>query len=348
MSSSNVHFGELSTDITLGIRNNNLDYQERIKQIDLGKMTAKTLDSFEKSEEIMETLCGCYPNYQVVKGMPQSIFADQFGYDMQKSIYNCMTDYYAGKICQSEVKDFFEECCTSMRIFRTQQCQTSGNNATDNQQIVSQMYEIFAKQNAIAAQNANYQEGLAVNQTYGGRSDNWVYYNSDYYYQCEETKGLLQEAVGDMADKWEIPSIDTEEVEKKSKYIIDGGFDFNSGWNCSYRNQVGRGSMEDESLTPPENFQFFYKQNSFPDNGTLWVSLNGQRKNMDVPFSISQTGSLKGQIYSIYDLLDNTFKAENDNKKYSRFLSGFTVFTRQYSLLSGINNRFGNYTPRTV
>lgn len=348
MSLGNVHFGELSSDIMFGIRNSNIDYEDRIDQIDLREMTTKkNMDSFEKAGEIAQVLCDCYSNYQVVKGMPKSVFADQFGYDMQKSIYNCMTDYYAGKISQNEVEDFFEECCTSMRIYRTQQRQTSGNDEADNQQIVSQIYEIFAKKNAISAQNANYNEGMNENVKYGDRSDDWVYYNSDYYYQCEETKELLQKVVENMTAKWEISAIDTEKIEKNSIYTLDGGFDFNSGWNFSYRNQVGRGSMEDVLLTPPENFKFFYKQNSFPDCGTLWVSMNGYQENIDVPFSISPMGKLKGQIFNLYDLLSDAFKEKGDNKQYNRFLSSFTVFTRQYSLLSGINNRFGNFIPQT-
>ena len=278
-----------------------------------------------------------------VTGLPASVFSDRFGYEMQKSIYNCMTDYYAGKISESDVEDYFEECCTSMRIYRTQMRQTTGTNEEDNQQIAGQIYEIFAKKNAIAAQNANYNEGLAMNEIYGGRSDDWAYYNSDYYYQCEETKEILQKVARNMTDKWEISAIDTEEIEKNSVYTIDGEFNFNSMWNISYRNQAGRASMEDESLVPPENFKFFYKQNSF--NGTLWVSWNDHQENIDIPFSISQTGSLKGQIFNVNDLLSDNFKAEDNYKNYSRFLNSFVVFTRQYSLLSGINNQFGNYTP---
>lgn len=278
-----------------------------------------------------------------VTGLPASVFSDQFGYEMQKSIYNCMTDYYAGKISQSDVEDYFEECCTSMRIYRTQMRQTTGTDEEDNQQIVGQMYEIFAKKNAIAAQNANYNEGLAMNETYGGRSDDWAYYNSDYYYQCEETKEILQKAAQDMTDKWEIPAIDTEEIEKNSIYTIDGGFDFNSMWNVTYRNQAGIASMENESLVPPKNFKFLYKQNSF--DGILSASLNDRQGNIKIPFSISKTGSLKGQIFNMNDLLDDDFKTEDDYKEYSLFLSNFTVFTRQYALLSGINNQFGNYIP---
>ncbi|MDE5718711.1 MAG: hypothetical protein K2I53_14065 [Lachnospiraceae bacterium] len=342
MGSGVVHFGENTRDIAFAINHNHRDYQERVRQ--LGLTAEKKWDYFEKARECMET-SGLYPNYKVVKSMPASVFGDRFGYEIQDSIYDCMTDFYAGKISENDVKDYLEECCVSMRIYRTQQCQTSGYNATDNQQIVSQVYEVFAKMNAIAARNANYNEGLAENQAYGGRTDDWVYYNSDYYYQCEETKELLRQAAGYVTDKWEIPAIDPEEIEKNTTLTLDGKLDFNSCWNWEYRNQVGGGSMEDESVVPPEGFRFFFKENSFPDYGTLWVSLNGDREDVDVPFFISRT-SLKGQIYRVYDLLDDGFKAAEGHKKYSGFLSGLTVFTTWYAHESGLIDLFGNYVPQ--
>lgn len=339
MNSNNLHLGENLIDMSLVTGRDHLGYQERVKQ--MGLTAGKKWDAFEKAKEQIET-CGFYPNYKVVKGMPQGgVFTDRFGHDMQNDIYHCMTDFYAGKISQSDVKDYLEECCVSMRIYRTQQCQTSGHNIEDNQQIVGQVYEIFAKMNARAARHANYEEGLAENQAYGGRSDDWVYYNSDYYYQCEETKELLQQAALYVTDKWEIPAIDTEEIEKNTAYTLDGGLDFNSGWNWEYRNQVANGSMEDESVVPPKDFKLFFKQNSF--DGTLWVSLNGDRREVDVPFAI-YPDTLKRQIYRVYDLLDDTFKAEH--KKDSQFLSGLTVFMSEYTLGSGINNIFGNHVPR--
>ncbi len=341
MGSSIVHFGENTRDIAFAINHNHRDYQERVRQ--LGLTAEKKWDCFEKAREGMET-SGLYPNYKVVKEMPASVFGDRFGYEIQDSIYDCMTDFYAGKIGENDVKDYLEECCVSMRIYRTQQCQTSGYNVTDNQQIVGQVYEVFAKMNAIAARNANYNEGLAENQAYGGRKDDWVYYNSDYYYQCEETKELLRQAAGYVTDQWEIPAIDPEEIEKNTTLTLDGKLDFNSCWNWEFRNQVARGSMEDESVDPPKDFKFFYKQNSF--DGILWISMNGDRKEIDVPFSISHTGSLKGQIYRVYDLLDDDFKTEGDNQKYNRFLRGLTVFMRQYALGSGINDIFGNHVPQ--
>lgn len=126
-------------------------------------------------------VCDCYQKFNVVTGMPKSNFGDSFGYDMQKDISSHMTDFYAGKVSRDELNSYFEECCTSMRTYRTSQHQTSGTNEADNTQIVSEMYEVFAKENARAASQANYQEGKALNEKYYSDShSDWTYYNSDY------------------------------------------------------------------------------------------------------------------------------------------------------------------------
>ena len=107
----------------------------------------------------------------------------------------------------------------------------SGTNEADNTQIVSEMYEFFAKENARAAGQANYQEGKALNEKYysDGHSD-WTYYNSDYYYQCNDTNAALRESARKMTEKW----------------------------NSDFRNQVVRSSLAKESMIPPENFKMFF------------------------------------------------------------------------------------------
>lgn len=350
MDAGKVYFNQNTSNIMSELVNHHSDYQEKTGQTDLEKVkTDKTLDSFEKGAAILESFYECYPNFQSKKPMPKSVFGDPFGYDMQKEISTYMKDFYAGKSSQDEMQKFFEECCTSMLKYRAQQRQTSGNAAADRQQIVSEIYEIFAKENMRAARSANDKEGEALNQTYGGRNDDWVYYNSDYHYQCEDTKAALQKAVESMTNQWEIPAVDTEEIERNSDLTLDGGFDFNSGWNFIYRNQVGRASMEDESLQPPENFKFFYKENSYQDNvGKLWCSLNGREISRNIPFSIAKTGSLEGQIFYLNELLRDSFQAGKFNEQYQGFLNNFTVFTRWYSLQSRINDVFGDYTPQIL
>lgn len=61
--------------------------------------------------------------------------------------------------------------------------------------VISQVYEIFAKENARAARRANYDEGAEINKSYGCRNYDWVYYNADYYYQS----GSILTVVGILA-----------------------------------------------------------------------------------------------------------------------------------------------------
>lgn len=285
-----------------------------MEQIDSIKISeGKLLDSFEKIS-LKDWLYEHYPNYQVKQPMPKSLFGNPFGYDMQKEIGKYMRRFYTENISQSELEEYFEKCCLSMRKHVANMRWTSGDDAADRQKIVSEIYEIFAKENARAANYANYQEGEARNATYGGREDDWVYYNSDYYYKCEEVRKILQIAVKNITSQWDIDMIDTKAIERNSGFTLDGKFDFNSLWNHTFRNQVGRASIADESIVPPENFKFFYKGDGEPERGVMWCSLNGREINREVPFFMSR-GSLKGQIFSLKYLLGDFFKAGNSSQQ---------------------------------
>ena len=346
MNSAELHLGEITADNILQYIQKPSECAEQLKWVE--DKISHARDSFERAARPAEMVCDCYPNYHVCTGMPQSIFADKFGNDMQKDIVNHMRDLYAGKISQDEINHYFEECCMTMRKYRTQHCQTSGTNENDNMQIINQMYEIFAKENQRAARNVNYMEGEKINASYGSsyRSDDWTYYNADYYYKCDEIKSELRQATQNLADKWGDSSIDFEEIERNSEYILDGGLDFNSGWNFTYRNQAARSSMADESLVPPKDFKFFFKEGMYPDSsvdkGLVRVWLGKKEYTRKVPFELSRTG-IGNQIFNAGELLQDDLSKSESYREYSKFLSNFFVFTRWYSWGSGINNKFGNY-----
>lgn len=345
---STLHIGTLAGNTTVNDVNKYADYEVQVKDLmeEISKQDKK--DTFELQKKAMVSISECYPNYNVISSMPKSTFSDTFGYDMQKDISNHMTDFYAGKISQEELDSYFEECCTSMRIYRTQQRQTTGANEADNTQIVSEMYEIFAKENARAARQANYQEGKELNQSmYQDNSSDWTYYNADYYYKCSETNAALRESAQKMAENWELNSIDCQAIEDNSCYTIDGGFDFNSGWNFSFRNQAGRSSIAAEDAIPPEGFKMFFKEqvtdytadNQF--DGYLKITLGKEEYELKVPFQTLRTGA-EGEIQNVWELLKDKL-TETDNKEVKNFLGNLSVFTRWYAYQTGINNKTGDF-----
>ena len=305
-----------------------------------------TKDTFERMAEQAWSVCDCYTNYQITAPMPEYLFGDSFGYDMQKDIGKHMSDYYAGRMSSDELDQYFHACCTEMRKYQAQCHRSSGNADEDNRKIISQVYEIFAKENARAARSANYDEGAEINKSYGYRNYDWVYYNADYYYQCAEVKESLEAMANEMAGKWGTGAIDTEEIEKNSDLTLDGGFDFNSGWNFSYRNQAGRASMADEAAEPPMGLKFFYKEDV--DNVAkmeMWI--NGCRYGKDIPFYITPD-SLKGQLFQADDIMEEYEEQIGDVKGYSDFMNLISLFTGWYAWSTGINNRFGNYVPESL
>lgn len=236
-----------------------------------------------------------------------------------------------------------------MRTYRTSQHQTSGTNEADNTQIVSEMYEIFAKENARAVSQANYQEGKALNEKYYSDShSDWTYYNSDYYYQCNETNAALRESVQQMTEKWDLDEIDCDKIEANSSLTLDGGFDFNSTWNFEFRNQTGRSSLAKKSAIPPENFKMFFKEQvtSFTEdnkfNGNLKITIGENNYDLKVPFQTLRTGS-EGEIRNVWDLMEDYYPKSEDTSKVKNFLENMSVFTRWYAYETRINDIFGDY-----
>ncbi len=309
-------------------------------------------DSFEKAVETIESMYGCYSDIGTVKGKKNGTFDYHFIWDMQKDISDHMKDFYAGKASEKDLEKYFGIYCSYMRIYRMQQYQTSEKSEDDNKQIISDIYDIFAKENMRAARNANYFEGEKVNLSYGRGGDDWVYYNADYYYKCEETREKLRKIAENMASKWEVSSFDAQEAERNSKYTLDGGLDFNSGWNFCFRNQTGRSSLAKESVVPPEGFKMFFKENAYPKEkgkgidsiGTLEISAGKNKYKREVIFRKLRTG-LEGEIFDAGILMKDYLLKEDGYVELLKFLSEFSVFTRGYSSKSGIMDRFGDYTP---
>lgn len=350
MSDGTLHIGTLAKNYVNHMANDTDKYEEyRDKVKDLAKELQTRKDTFEKMTEPLAYVCDCYQKFDVVTGMPKSTFGDSFGYAMQKEISDYMEDFYAGKVSQEELDSYFEKCCTAMRTYRTGQHQTTGTNEKDNTQIVSEMYEIFAKENARAAGRANYQEGKALNEKYyaDGLGD-WTYYNSDYYYQCSETNVFLRESTQKMAEKWELGEIDCDKIEAGSYFTVDGGFDFNSIWNADFRNQIGRSSLAREAAEPPEHFKMFFKEQvtSFTqDNrfyGNLKITIGENHYDFDVPFQTLRTNP-EGEIRNVWDLMEKNGVKSLENSRVKSFLGNLSVFTRWYAYATKINDAVGDY-----
>lgn len=105
-----------TNDVRQAARHNIENHEEIVKRV---RDTFKpTKDFFEKMTEQTVAVCDCYTNYQITTNMPENVFSDSFGYAMQHDIADRMEDYYAGKMSDDELKQYFNDCCSDMRIYR--------------------------------------------------------------------------------------------------------------------------------------------------------------------------------------------------------------------------------------
>ena len=84
MNSAKLHLGEIPADYILQYIQKPSGCEEQLKWVE--DKISHARDSFERAARPTEMVCDCYSNYNVCTGMPKSIFADKFGYDMQKDI----------------------------------------------------------------------------------------------------------------------------------------------------------------------------------------------------------------------------------------------------------------------
>lgn len=305
-------------------------------------------DTFEKAEEMKELRTENYLNFTKIRSMPKSIFGDAFGREMQEEIQEYMSDYYAGTKDVENVQDAFRKCCMAMRVYRAKNLETSGQDEMDNKQTVGQIFELFSKCNQRAALKANQAEGVSINQEYGGdhcgnANAGYVYYNSDYFYECESMRDVLRNMTDEMQREWGLSEIDVKEIEENTIYTVDGGLDFHSGWNWKNRNNLEVGSMIDERKVPPKDFCLFFNPTAGKTEfgGVLRFETENIFMEMEVPFEY------KGNdILNVSELLKVECQDKTSRNGINEFLKNFEIFTKTQGVLTGITSVRGNYQAK--
>lgn len=315
------------------VKNEHLKLPERAVKL--------TEDSYEKAGISKLTItCENYNDILKITGMPGSCLSDQNGIEVREQVQEIMNDYYSGKINKEEVMSKIKDVCKDMRVYQAQSRHTTGNNKEDNVQILSEIYEVFQKANVKHAAAACFKKGEELAQKNGGTErNNWVYYDSEYYYKSEEIKECLRKAVGELAEEWGADVPNYKEIEENTEYTLDGEMDFNSCWNWMAM-QRGNCSLNGFEEVPPKDFSFFYQEIKYADNngypnldgqkGVVQVTCQGKTCRVDVPFNNSLLyGDIK-EIFNVKDLLLDNFNEKEFDSNFLSYLTKFDVFTRWY------------------
>lgn len=211
-------------------------------------------------------------HYEEIKNMLKAQNSGKIaflGNQMFSETYEVMHDYYDGKLSRDEVKNIFKEYFYHYMGTTSglqEECGTEEarrNNNYVNQFATSRLaglYEYFSRANTRNACAQNMQEGEELMKSAGLNWNGTYYYNSDWYYACEEMQELFRETANELADECGAEHVDFTYVEQNTRFTLDGGITYNGVWD-SREWQINHdraidGSFLDPNMAPPKGFVY--------------------------------------------------------------------------------------------
>ena len=213
--------------------------------------------------------------------------------------HNVMRDFYDGKIGCDEVKTVFKEYVYHT-FGRPDKMQENGMSAYEKQRFtgwLSGLYEYFSRANTRNACTYNMQEGKALLEENGINWKRTYYYNSDWYYSCQEMQSIFQQIANDLADEYGVEQVDFTYVEQHTRFTLDGGITFNGVWD-SMEWQINRdraigGNFHDVNMAPPEDFVYCSNATWDGEAGLDGFKEYFAGKNAESPFKLFLLAAVK-------------------------------------------------------
>lgn len=211
-------------------------------------------------------------NYEEVKSMLKAQSCEKIAFPGNRMFYEAyevMDDYYSGKLSCDEVKHIFKEYFYHS-MGTTSECREEGgaegvrfssNYAKQfTTSCLAGLYEYFSRANTRNACSRNMQEGKELMESNGMNWNGTYYYNSDWYYACEEMQELFRETANELADEYGAEHVDFKYVEQNTRFTLDGGITYNGVWDSmewqiNHDRAIG-GSFLDKNMAPPKGFVY--------------------------------------------------------------------------------------------
>lgn len=191
--------------------------------------------------------------------------------------------YYAGTVSIDEVKDKFHSLVEAIREFDDEQGVASKEDMDHYGKIVSDVNYAFRFYAVLAARNLNHEEGKQIANQYGTPGNrNFLYYNSDYYYQSKEVTDAVFQAASKLTE-----DVGTVLNTKGPQVKYDYFQNFNTAWMQWARYESRMGDMIDPDMEPPKNFKLLYKEFRYTPEEANLMSEAGDTRMFDGILQVS-------------------------------------------------------------
>lgn len=238
-----------------------------------------------------------------------------------------LEEYFLGKNDINDVNNKLRQCYKSIKNY----CRTIGlfieNNEAYKCKILKDIYRNYRYNAVIVAVNVNDIEGrkhaLEFADDDTKSEEYYIYYNSDYYFECEELREILTDMVIKLAIEEKIITFDTRSIDKRKRYVYDYGFNY--AWSWSNKMNIESGVRINKNLVPPEDIKVFYKEYIDANkDGKLVINYQGNNVEVDVHAKYR----LKEENSNLFQVLLSQNIQLVDNIKLKDFLNSFYISTK--------------------
>lgn len=182
-----------------------------------------------------------------------------------------MQDYYMEALDEQAVEELFLGCYQKC-IEKNRQVSKS---KAKQKEILEILYEYFSRVNARKSVAANEREGRGMIEKCGLSWAGTTYYNSKYYYACENMQKMFRKESGIIAQKHQLTEVSFSKIDRQTQFLHVGGLSFHSVFVWVQKkdnhpdNQYG---MRELKRVPPECFIYLYR-NHFVRNEKSGIQL---------------------------------------------------------------------------
>lgn len=217
-------------------------YKEDVMKISLDKV------EISKDSPEYETICSQMHSMESLG----AVGLNNLFYDSNEIMY----DYYDGKLTQDDLKKLVKDYLY-YSVGEAEQNNTFQQKRVTA--ILSRLYEMFTRGNVRNAVNRNHKEGQQFLKEMGLEGSTEFYYNSKWYYACEEIQEMLRETANELSDEYGAEQVNFEEVIENTEYTLAGGLSFNGVWNwmnwqTNRPSPLGEYNYLEKDFIPPKNF----------------------------------------------------------------------------------------------
>lgn len=260
--------------------------------------------------------------------------------EMNRRITDAYQQYYSGQVDETYIQTTLSNVVEELR---NNYVELGYDEAEIMPHIIEDVYASARLYSIQGAREVSWSESRSLAATYNGNNKNtrdWIYYNSDYYYDSESMKTALVEYAKDLGAKYGVSDLNLPIGYEKD----DPRYQYNS-YNTAVNEYASRqsiiGNMIDDSMVPPKNFRFFYKDGSdgmniYPDS---FAGTNGDSASIfDSVLQVwhddwSFTGRVPVRSDARYGVSYNMYDVVNKNsttgvpESVSSFLKNFDFFS---------------------